>query len=56
MTAKGLHEPLISLISTHTPAWGVTRPIAKDGYIMAISTHTPAWGVTAVCLQRQSSL
>ena len=33
-------------ISTHTPAWGVTRDFSKVGGSMAISTHTPAWGVT----------
>ena len=36
-----------AMISTHTPAWGVTK---KRGAFFAeplISTHTPAWGVTS---------
>ena len=33
-------------ISTHTPAWGVTRDENQMGKPQAISTHTPAWGVT----------
>ena len=33
-------------ISTHTPAWGVTRRFLSNSRNIAISTHTPAWGVT----------
>ena len=34
------------LISTHTPAWGVTYALTWNDIDFDISTHTPAWGVT----------
>ena len=34
------------VISTHTPAWGVTKAGKNEAEFLAISTHTPAWGVT----------
>ena len=34
------------VISTHTPAWGVTQIIDSLIDYLLISTHTPAWGVT----------
>ena len=34
------------MISTHTPAWGVTACRFKVVNCRSISTHTPAWGVT----------
>ena len=37
-------------ISTHTPAWGVTKPLLSNGRQRYISTHTPAWGVTYYCV------
>ena len=40
-------EQTIFIISTHTPAWGVTLLIFfQDSLDFFISTHTPAWGVT----------
>ena len=46
------------LISTHTPAWGVTYNVFESNNTMFISTHTPAWGVTAgdVCLCFQQAI
>ena len=35
-----------NIISTHTPAWGVTCAGRSKIYEVYISTHTPAWGVT----------
>ena len=35
-----------NLISTHTPAWGVTLSSTSTNPVQNISTHTPAWGVT----------
>ena len=34
------------MISTHTPAWGVTAALQLSQMERVISTHTPAWGVT----------
>ena len=36
----------MDVISTHTPAWGVTYRLEKLWPPPLISTHTPAWGVT----------
>ena len=36
------------LISIHTPARGVTEPIAPEIHIDTISIHTPARGVTLI--------
>ena len=43
---SSLDGGLMSRISTHTPAWGVTDPVLIDNDLIDISTHTPAWGVT----------
>ena len=39
-----IEEP--EMISTHTPAWGVTFLTSVLVKEYTISTHTPAWGVT----------
>ena len=36
------------IISTHTPAWGVTFCVSNLPSARYISTHTPAWGVTPI--------
>ena len=41
------------LISTHTPAWGVTTFQHRLGLVSVISTHTPAWGVTMIMYRIQ---
>ena len=39
-------SPSPVVISTHTPAWGVTWLPGMIILTLKISTHTPAWGVT----------
>ena len=46
MTKHGRYILPYSVISTHTPAWGVTIMYLVVAPVMYISTHTPAWGVT----------
>ena len=46
------------MISTHTPAWGVTGQDVSGFVVGNISTHTPAWGVTFFrgCLDNPSAI
>ena len=43
-----MEKYFLSLISTHTPARGVTKSRTIFTYLAAISTHTPARGVTMI--------
>ena len=41
-----------SLVSIHTPVWGVTKDWFTNNNIKDVSIHTPVWGVTfASCKQ-----
>ena len=46
MTLIDVITEIEMIISTHTPAWGVTERHIAAGGLSFISTHTPAWGVT----------
>ena len=46
MTGRAAKHNRQRLISTHTPAWGVTLKLDPENVELLISTHTPAWGVT----------
>ena len=48
MTGYSASNKGVIVISTHTPAWGVTVFWYSLYLIWAISTHTPAWGVTVM--------
>ena len=36
----------VSLVSIHTPTWGVTKDIPLHSGLPSVSIHTPTWGVT----------
>ena len=44
------------LISTHTPAWGVTSSTYPSLTFSQISTHTPAWGVTQMTFDMEQEV
>ena len=36
----------LTIVSIHTPVWGVTFSWQLDFSILHVSIHTPVWGVT----------
>ena len=53
---RGVSIITFNVISTHTPARGVTRDRMKAEYLQVISTHTPARGVTLIQYANSSSV
>ena len=49
-----LELQLVTIVSTHAPAWGATASCGHFGDNFSVSTHAPAWGATSISLAATS--